>query len=218
MPKGHKTTNTSQLQNQSNLSKARLHNLPAGQSNTQTFHTKHLDLANKPNLKNTSAQTFHAEHFDLANKPNPNIPKVTFKAGVHIQGSQNWQGPKYTIFRTYTPVWHDRVWWISHHTRIVFVFGGWYFWDAGYWCPAWGYEPNAFYAYDGPIYAYNDLDPGQVVANVQAALQAQGYYHGEVDGLLGPLTRAALADYQRDHGLYTTAAIDQPTLASLGLA
>ncbi|MEY2439923.1 MAG: hypothetical protein QOI34_1308, partial [Verrucomicrobiota bacterium] len=34
----------------------------------------------------------------------------------------------------------------------------------------------------------------------------------------GPLTRAALADYQRDHGLYTTAAIDQPTLESLGFS
>jgi peptidoglycan hydrolase-like protein with peptidoglycan-binding domain len=56
-----------------------------------------------------------------------------------------------------------------------------------------------------------------VIANVQETLQAQGYYQGEVDGLLGPLTRAALADYQRDHGLYTTAAIDEPTLASLGL-
>ena len=70
---------------------------------------------------------------------------------------------------------------------------------------------------DGPIYAYNDLPPDQVIANVQTALQQEGYYQGEVDGLLGPLTRAALADYQRDHGLYTTAAIDEPTLASLGM-
>ena len=30
------------------------------------------------------------------------------------------------------------------------------------------------------------------------------------------VNRAALADYQRDHGLYTTSAIDEPTLASLG--
>jgi peptidoglycan hydrolase-like protein with peptidoglycan-binding domain len=61
------------------------------------------------------------------------------------------------------------------------------------------------------------LPPDQVVANVQTALQEQGYYHGEVDGLLGPLTRAAIADYQRDQGLYITSAIDEPTLASLGM-
>jgi hypothetical protein len=51
--------------------------------------------------------------------------------------------------------------------------GGWYYWNAGWWYPAWGYAPNAYYAYDGPIYAYNDLPPDQVVANVQAALQSR---------------------------------------------
>ena len=62
------------------------------------------------------------------------------------------------------------------------------------------------------------MPPDQVIANVQEALQQQGYYQGEVDGLLGPLTRAALADYQRDQGLATTAAVDEPTLDSLGLS
>jgi peptidoglycan hydrolase-like protein with peptidoglycan-binding domain len=56
-----------------------------------------------------------------------------------------------------------------------------------------------------------------VIADVQASLQEMGYYKGEVDGLLGPLTREALTAYQSDNGLYTTAAIDEPTLESLGL-
>ena len=107
--------------------------------------------------------------------------------------------------------------WRNHYNRVVFVYGGWYAWNAGYWIPAWGYDSNAYYAYDGPIYAYNNLPPDQVIANVQAALQEQGYYQGEVDGLLGPLTRAAVANYQRDHGLYITSAIDRPTLSSLGM-
>ena len=114
-------------------------------------------------------------------------------------------------------MWHDRVWWNNHYNRVVFVFGGWYYWNAGWWYPAWGYAPNPYYAYDGPIYGYNGLPPDQVIANAQAALQQQGYYQGEADGLLGPLTRAAVADYQRDHGLYMTSAIDRPTLASLGM-
>ena len=50
------------------------------------------------------------------------------------------------------------------------------------------------------------------------ALQEQGYYKGEVDGLIGPLTRQALAEYQQANGLYATETIDQPTLSSLGLA
>jgi len=45
-----------------------------------------------------------------------------------------------------------------------------------------------------------------------------GYYKGEVDGLLGPMTREALTAYQADQGLATTAAIDEPTLDSLGMS
>ena len=165
-------------------------------------------------------KTFTPQRFNLASKSKPSAakaPAVSFKQGAHIQGSQHWTGTSYTAFRTYTPVWHDSFWWRNHHDRIVFVFGGWYFWNAGYWYPAWGYDPYAYYFYDGPIYAYNDLPPDQVIANVQASLQQQGYYQGEVDGLLGPLTRAAIARYQQDHGLYITSAIDEPTLAALGM-
>jgi peptidoglycan hydrolase-like protein with peptidoglycan-binding domain len=97
--------------------------------------------------------------------------------------------------------------------------GGYYYFNGGYWYPAWGYEPSAqYYVYDGPIYAGREaVPPDQIIADVQAALQQMGYYRGEVDGLLGPLTREALTGYQTDHGLYTTAAIDQPTLDSLGI-
>ena len=59
--------------------------------------------------------------------------------------------------------------------------------------------------------------PDKVIADVQALLQEMGYYKGEVDGLLGPLTREALTAYQADQGLTTTAAIDEPTLDSLGM-
>jgi hypothetical protein len=172
---------------------------------------------NLPGTRTNTGARFQSRHFDLGTKPSASVAGVTYHAGNRIQGSQTWQGASYTPFRNYTSQWHDRDWWRSHHSRIVFVFGSPYFWDAGYWYPAWGYYPNAYYAYDGPIYGYNDLPPDQVVANVQAALQAEGYYHGAVDGLLGPLTRAAIADYQRDHGLYITSAIDEPTLSSLGM-
>jgi hypothetical protein len=160
-----------------------------------------------------------ARHFDLKATPKTEIASVKFVQNNRIVNSERWVGPQYAAFRAYRAQWHDRAWWRAHHTRIVLIGGGWYFWDAGFWYPAWGYDPGyAYYPYDGPIYAYNDLPPDQVVANVQSALQDQGYYDGEVDGLLGPLTRAAIADYQRDQGLYTTAAIDEPTLDALGLS
>ena len=161
-----------------------------------------------------------AQHFSLAKQPNTGkAPPVKFQQGRRIEGSQNWHGQQYNVFRNYKSEWHDQNWWHNHYrNNIVFVFGAPYYWNAGYWFPAWGYYPNAYYAWDGPIYAYNRLPPDQVIANVQAALQQQGYYHGEVDGLIGPLTRGAIADYQRDHGLYATSAIDRPTLQSLGMA
>jgi hypothetical protein len=160
------------------------------------------------------------QHFNLSKQPNTaKAPPIKFQQGRRIQGSQNWQGQKYAVFRNYQAQWHDRNWWHNHyHNNIVFAFGAPYYWNAGYWFPAWGYNPNAYYAWDGPIYAYNRMPPDQVIANVQATLQQQGYYRGEVDGLIGPLTRGAIADYQRDHGLYMTSTIDQPTLQSLGIA
>src|SRR5713101_2557834 len=165
----------------------------------------------------STTKTYKVQHFNLSTKSKPVIAPVTFNASRHIEGSEHWVGSNYQVFRSYRPVWHDRVWWNNHYNRVVFVFGGWYYWNAGWWYPAWGYAPNPYYAYDGPIYGYNGLPPDQVIANAQAALQQQGYYQGEVDGLLGPLTRAAVADYQRDHGLYVTSAIDRPTLVSLGM-
>ena len=178
-------------------------------------------VAGKPGKAGVApGKPFKAQHFNVAKQPNmAKAPPVKFQQGRHIEGSQNWQGQQYTAFRNYHAEWHDQGWWQNHyHNNITFVFGAPYFFNAGYWYPAWGYYPNAYYAWDGPIYAYNHLPPDQVIANVQAALQEQGYYHGEVDGLIGPLTRAAIADYQRDHGLYETAAIDKPTLESLGMS
>jgi hypothetical protein len=126
------------------------------------------------------------------------------------------------LYAGYHRVWHDRGYWRSHYSTVTYVggpyWGGNWYWDGGYWFPAWGYDP-AFvgYLYDGPIFAYNNLPPDEVVINVQEALQDQGYYTGNIDGQFGDQTRDALGAYQRDHELEITAAIDEPTVQSLGL-
>src|SRR5207245_2987871 len=98
--------------------------------------------------------------------------------------------------------------------------GRYYDWYNGDWSPAWGYDPGAeYYAYDAPIYfGHRAEPPGRVIADVQAELQQMGYYRGEGDGLLGPLTREAITAYQADQGLTVTAVIDEPTLDSLGMS
>src|SRR5882757_5319040 len=61
--------------------------------------------------------------------------------------TNNWhgeafRGQRYAAFRNYNRQWHDRSWWRSHYDRIIFVNNGWYYWNAGYWFPAWGYAPS----------------------------------------------------------------------------
>ena len=142
----------------------------------------------------------------------------------NVRVTNNWRGarfndPRYAAFYNYDRTWHDRGWWRDHHSRIVFVLGGWWYWNTGYWYPAWGYDPYVWYPYDGPIYTgYANLTPDQVVVNVQVALRDQGYYAGAIDGDMGPQTRAALAAFQSDNGLAVTSAVDQPTLQTLGVA
>jgi hypothetical protein len=147
---------------------------------------------------------------------------AAFYRGRNVRVTNNWRGDafrgqRYAAFRNYNRQWHDRSWWRSHYTRIIFVNSGWWYWNAGYWFPAWGFAPSVSYAYDGPIYGYNGLSPDQVTVNVQEQLAAAGYYDGPIDGVLGPMTREAIAAYQADNGLAVTSAIDEPTLATMGL-
>jgi hypothetical protein len=141
----------------------------------------------------------------------------------NVRITNNWRGDafrgqRYAAFRNYNRQWHDRSWWRSHYDRIIFVNNGWYYWNAGYWFPAWGYAPSVSYVYDGPIYAYNGWTPDRVTVDVQEQLARAGYYDGPIDGVLGPMTREAIAAFQADNGLAVTSAIDEPTLATLGVA
>jgi hypothetical protein len=141
----------------------------------------------------------------------------------NVRVVNNWRGERfagrdYYAFRNYRRAYHDRGWWHQHYgTSLTFVFGAPYFWSSGYWYPAWGYNPGYVYPYDGPIYGYGQLNPDQIVVNVQEQLRDNGYYYGAIDGQLGPQTREALAAFQADHGLAVTSAVDEPTLASMGL-
>ena len=143
---------------------------------------------------------------------------VANASGGSVQGANNNRRSYFDALQRCRHERHDRNWWKQHFTTIVFVSTAYYYLEAGYWYPALGYDPASdYYDYDGPIYTYGNLLPDQMIANVQSALQQQGYYFGPVTGSLAPATRAAIAKYQVDHGLFLTGAIDQPTIESLGL-
>ena len=52
---------------------------------------------------------------------------------------------------------------------------------------------------------------------VQRALARRGYYHGPIDGQIGPGSRRAIASYQAHHGLRATGLIGPSLLRSLHL-
>lgn len=53
------------------------------------------------------------------------------------------------------------------------------------------------------------------VKEAQEALRRDHLYRGPIDGVSGPLTRHALAKFQKENGLRVTASLDRSTLSSL---
>ena|SRR5713101_7438232 len=99
-----------------------------------------------------------------------------------------------------------------------FGFPGWWGWGWGW---GWGY-PYGYYGYGYPYgygygypYGYDsgyqgsnyggtsygsDYPTHSRVAELQRRLAQAGYYHGAIDGILGPRTQQAIRAYERDHG------------------
>jgi len=126
-------------------------------------------------------------------------------------------------------------WWHGH--RCHFFNGSWVIFDTGfypwwgwpYWDPYYyygygygygdpnGYDPNYYGEQDDDQNAYAEQSGNSTIAAVQERLAHDGYYRGQVDGLFGPETRAAIAQFQNNHGLRVTGALTSDTLAALGL-
>jgi len=119
-------------------------------------------------------QRVKTEHANFKAQPKPEkVPAVTFDQSYRISGAQQWQGPHYEVFRTYQPTWHDQGWYRSHYPRVAIIAGGAYYFNAGFWFPAWGYDSsNQYYAYDAPIYVGSRAEPpDRVIADVHSILQ-----------------------------------------------
>jgi len=138
---------------------------------------------------------------------------------------------------------HTDHWWHGH--RCHFFNGSWVIFDIGFypWWP-WWYPSDYYYGYGYPYdygypygygYGYGYDDSGaygdvaydqngyaaqasdSTIVAVQQRLAREGYYRGQIDGVLGQETRAAIAEYQSNHGLRVTGALTTETLVALGL-
>ena len=95
--------------------------------------------------------------------------------------------------------------------------------------PYYGYPGNAYYSYDpqgvyqgrvaNPPRSTNDGGGKDVsmTARVQRKLATTGYYHGEIDGVVGDGTRRAIREYQRANGLPVNGRIGDDLLDAMGL-
>jgi hypothetical protein len=98
----------------------------------------------------------------------------------------------------------------NNFNNVVFIgdfgFPWWWGWGWG-WGPSWGWAAGYPYGYYGGYnydgygsgYGYSDSS-GSRVAELQNRLARAGYYHGAIDGIMGPATRRAIRAYERDHG------------------
>ena len=214
--------NTAQVHQQKHHVSAQTHSNAVVHQNK--VHANRNQGVSNQSVKNT--KKVHASQDVTVNRSaNFNTKKgqnLNVKRSRNVTITNNWRGQsfngnQYAAFRNYHRQWHNQNWYRSHYDRLTFFGGGWYFWNSGYWYPAWGYNSGYNYPYDGPIYGYNNLSPDRVVVNVQSQLQRDGYYNGPIDGVLGRNTRQAIAAFQADHGLAVTSSVDEPTLATLGL-
>ena len=106
------------------------------------------------------------------------------------------------------------------HHRNRFFFG---FDFAAFGFPDWWYPWYPYYGYSDD-YDYSDYSPvydyrywSGLATAVQTQLASRGYYHGPIDGVIGPESRQAIQAFQKSRRLPETGLIDPSLLKALNL-
>jgi len=186
--------------------------------------------------KRTSAQTTHGteSHRNQQNRRNVSsrVRNTRYYAGTRYIGTRSYAGPQYTGTRYYgsTPYYAGN----AYYGGTSYYYGGasypYYSYYSGWPYSNWGYGTasgyypytygsgypsysNRYYSYYTPTYGYST----SLVAAVQRRLGQLGYYHGVVDGLIGPRTRDAIAAFESRNGLAVDGRISRPLLDTLRL-
>jgi hypothetical protein len=136
------------------------------------------------------------------------------RGGMGTWNGGNWSGRNWNGGNWSGGNWSGN--WRHHHHHnnndVVFIGDfGFPFWGWGWGYPygyGYGYPYGYGYGYGG--YGYGDYGYGNgygygygnqsTVVQVQRRLAQAGYYHGAIDGIMGPQTRRAIRAYERDRG------------------
>jgi len=167
--------------------------------------------------------------------PSPRISGTRYDVRSHYSGARSYSGRQhggtnyyYNGTRQYaanTYYGGTRYYYGGGSYPYYSYYSGWPYSNWGY-GTSWGYYPysyyggypytghNNYYSYYTPTYGYNV----SMVAAVQRRLGQLGYYHGAVDGVIGPRTRGAIAAFESRNGLVVDARISRLLLDRLGLA
>ena len=206
----------------------------------QPYATRQVTTANI-NRRDRSTRFSNGRNHVVTNPRREGIGASQIRHGNNFPA--NWRNH---VVAQHSANWHrdwDRGrdhWWHGHHCR--FIDGSWVIFDSGFypWWPYW--YPDDYYGYNyyGDPYGYDSgsYDSGvyegneyygqngdtssdqytdSTVVAAQEQLARQHYYHGEIDGIIGPETRRAIGQYQRDHDLRVTGYLTSDTLRALGL-
>jgi len=137
----------------------------------------------------------------------------------------------------------DRRFFFNHNFFVGFNFGAFGWWP-GWW--GWGWGGPWWWGWDGWAYPYDYCDYGypygydysanyddppandsqygskeywsDLAMSVQTKLTDDGYYHGQIDGVLGSSSLEAIRQFQSDHGLAVNGKIDPKLLKALGIS
>ena len=125
-------------------------------------------------------------------------------------GSSAFAGSHWSHHRYYRP-----------HSSVYFGLGlGYPYYGYGWGYPYYGAYPYGYgyYSPSSTVYAaergYTD---DATVAAVQRRLARGGYYHGAIDGVIGPGTRSAIRGFESNNGLRVDGIIDRELLRTMGL-
>jgi hypothetical protein len=175
----------------------------------------------RPNRSVTSNITSNRAAMASTVRPSQTVPQRGSNGRIdhHIaeRHEGNWHGD-----------WDRRHAHFDHGHFFVFINGFWCGLDDGFF--PWDYlpyYPNDYYPYD----YYADVDPNDnngasydtapadsaTIQAVQRQLLSLGYYDGSIDGVFGPSTRDAVANYQIANHLNVTGSLSPDTIQSLGV-
>ena len=164
-------------------------------------------------MSNTTRMAAHTTKVMPGYRYQQNRQNISSRAG----NAGYYAGTRYTGTRSYA----GRQYSGTRYSASVAPYVASSLWTPGYYGSGYyGYPYSSYggypynYSYYGSGYGY----AGSTVAAVQQRLGQLGYYHGVVDGAIGPRTRSAIAAFESRHGLMVDGRISRPLLDRLGLA